>query len=108
MKLLSFFVWLLSTYCGVWRSARVACALCAMVWLLACTLQPTEHQLLCRRIDKLEERVFWEIQDLKALILQNQGYANSPTQNRTSSLPPQSLPQSAPRVIAHTRSGKSS
>ena len=68
----------------------------------------TEHQLLCRRIDKLEERVFWEIQDLKALILQNQGCANSPTQNRTSSLPPQSLPQSAPRVIAHTRSGKSS
>ena len=49
MKLLSFFVWLLSTYCGVWRSARVACALCAMVWLLACTLQPTEHQLLCIR-----------------------------------------------------------
>jgi len=61
-----------------------------------------------RRIEKLEERVFWEIQDLKALILQNQGCANSPTQKRTSSLPPQSLPQSAPRVIAHTRSGKSS
>ena len=47
MKLLSFFVWLLSTYCGVWRSARVVVPSAHWCGFPLALLQPTERQLLC-------------------------------------------------------------